>query len=1061
MLSSLTSENAQEPKEVKQRITKKLATSLRALQIRYVTTDDVVTSDDDDANALCVALEAVFIHGLKPKFIKAQTDKRNRRYKGRHVPLPQPAYWALLKAVTHRNVITELERVSYINTDVGRCRSWLRLALNDCLMECYFISLQREKSWLTEYYQPFALLLDAEDCDVVLSYLQGFASLTFSLSYKSSILNEWTATPLSLAGLWLDDSDRFTNGQYETHRRKSLDSVSQSSSSDDTNSSLLSESKGKMDSPLNLDANSASLQFSSSLSSEGLLHNRTTSSGIHSGSENSSCDADSAEMEESDKSHAEESEFDVSLLSGRNSPTVFLPTPHSGEVVSQPEKTTPQGIKCQGELDVKETPLTECAIKADLITPPASIKAPSSSLCTRSDKPSAPPEQPNPVICQNPTTEESHRGPTFKTSPENDAHENQIDKLPQAAQINDQADGCIYDKGSSQALEAPPASLASVTSVSKDKSGVCLSVPEHPIVAELPKSRSWISEDDFQRPELSLPTESTLSAPSIPSQPPSSEISDLSQVNKAFNVVHRRQIGLSNPFRGLLMMGDLERRALGMYKSFYCELTPIEFRMFLKGEDRVCLENCTLIRCESVGPVQSDGRFDLNFPAKRFHLRAPSRDEAQDWVDRIREALQKCRPQKDDTWEVLQFPDPPKTGQESPLLSPQRSPSSPVGSIKTESFDWVCPLKLEPDALKESVLYMKMDKKWTRCIFSLTERELRCYLAKNSEKVLHNIFGIEMVRDILPDASLGSPSCFKLVTSKGSLQLQAESSSEAKHWREMVRDVYLELADELALLAGTASFPIKSHIREHALFQYLLYIPSEKGLDSQNFKCAACHKQIGFQFGKAKHCAYSALYYCEWCHQDEGSVIPSRMVHNWDLTEQAVSRPALKFLNMVLNEPIINVPSVNSGLYQHSHTMHNISHSREKLRLLAEYLQTCRSGAFQELSKSLDNRTYLLDCAHTYSVQDFRQIANGEFELFLGAAVDLATKHVYDCDLCSQKGFICQICNQDEIIYPFQFETTTRCGDCKSVFHIPCKAEVKQCPRCLRRKKYQVQGVNM
>ncbi|OCT62331.1 hypothetical protein XELAEV_18043412mg [Xenopus laevis] len=1044
-----------------QRITKKLATSLRTLQIRYVTTDDVITSDDDDANTLCVALEAVFIHGLKAKFIKAQAEKRNRRYKGRHVPLPQPAYWPLLKAITHRNVISELERVSYINTDIGRCRSWLRLALNDCLMECYFISLQREKSWLTEYYQPFALLLDAEGCDVVLSYLQGLASLTFSLSYKSSILNEWTATPLSLAGLWLDDSERLTNGQYEHHRRKSLDSVSQSSSSDDTNSSLLCGSKGKMDSPLNLEPNSSSLQFSSSLCSEGLLHNQTTSSSIHSGSENSSCDADSAEMEESDKSHAEEYEFDISPMSGRDSPTVSGIASPSGEAVSESEKANPQVIKCREELDGKETPQAACALKADLGTPHASISAPSSSLGTRKERPCTPPEQHEPVMCQNVTTEETDRGPTFDISPENAACDNQTSKPPQVAQICDQSNSCIHDEDSCQAPEIPPASLLSVTPASKEKPEGSLSVQENPPMVKLPKSRSWISEDDFQRPERALPPESTQSGPLLPSQPPSSEISDLGPHNKAFNVVHRRQIGLSNPFRGLMMMGDLDRRILGIYKSFYCELTPVEFRMFLKGEDRVCLDNFTLIRCESVGPVQSDGRFDLHFPAKKLHLRAPSSNEAQDWVDRIREALQKCRPQKDDTWEVLQIPEPPKSGQESPLLSPQRTPSSPVGSIKSESFDWVCPLKSEPGALKESVLYMKMDKKWTRCIFSLTEKELKCFLAKNSEKVLHNIFGIEMVRDILPDASLGSPSCFKVVTSKGSLQLQAESSSEAKHWREMVRDVCLELTDELALLVGTANYPIKSHIREHALFQYLLYIPSEKGLDTQNFKCAACHKQIGFQFGKAKRCAYSALYYCECCHQDEDSVIPSRMVHNWDLTEQAVSRPALKFLNVVLNEPIINVLSVNSGLYQHSHTMYNISRSRERLRLLAEYLHTCRSGALQQLSNSLDNRTYLLECSHTYSVQDLRQIASGAFESFLEAAVDFAIKHVYDCDLCSQKGFICQICNQDEIIYPFQFETTTRCGDCKSVFHKPCKAEVKRCPRCVRRKRNQHQGVNM
>ncbi|NXL39479.1 PKHM1 protein, partial [Glaucidium brasilianum] len=58
---------------------------------------------------------------------------------------------------------SELEQLIFINTDVGRCRAWLRLALNDGLVECYLKLLLREKSRLPEYYQATALLLDAEE----------------------------------------------------------------------------------------------------------------------------------------------------------------------------------------------------------------------------------------------------------------------------------------------------------------------------------------------------------------------------------------------------------------------------------------------------------------------------------------------------------------------------------------------------------------------------------------------------------------------------------------------------------------------------------------------------------------------------------------------------------------------------------------------------------------------------------------------------------------------------------------------------------------------------------
>jgi len=95
----------------------------------------------------------------------------------------------------------ELEKLSFVGTEVGRSRAWLRLALNHGLLECYLASLFREGSKLQDYYQPSALLLHPEDREVLLSYVQGLASLSFSLSYKSAVLNQWTATPLALAGL--------------------------------------------------------------------------------------------------------------------------------------------------------------------------------------------------------------------------------------------------------------------------------------------------------------------------------------------------------------------------------------------------------------------------------------------------------------------------------------------------------------------------------------------------------------------------------------------------------------------------------------------------------------------------------------------------------------------------------------------------------------------------------------------------------------------------------------------------------------------------------------------
>lgn len=205
-------------------------------------------------------------------------------------------------------MITELEKISFVGTDVGRCRAWLRLALNHGLLECYLASLFREDSELRAHYQPSALLLNAEEREVLLSYLQGLASLTFNLSYKSAVLNEWTTTPLALAGLCpfsqVDTLDLPLNGgdQPKPTCKDLWDTVSQSSGSSDAldvqrgcpvmltgrGPGALHGSRTALNSSnLSLDTTGSS-QLSSSLSSDSLLQGQDPRSPA--GEQWSSCD---------------------------------------------------------------------------------------------------------------------------------------------------------------------------------------------------------------------------------------------------------------------------------------------------------------------------------------------------------------------------------------------------------------------------------------------------------------------------------------------------------------------------------------------------------------------------------------------------------------------------------------------------------------------------------------------------------------------------------------------------------------------------------------------------
>lgn len=97
----LSVENGLDPRAAIQVIKKKLVGSVKALQKQHVSLDTVVTSEDGDANTMCSALEAVFIHGLHAKHIRAEAGGKRKKHTHQK-PLPQPVFWPLLKAVTHK-----------------------------------------------------------------------------------------------------------------------------------------------------------------------------------------------------------------------------------------------------------------------------------------------------------------------------------------------------------------------------------------------------------------------------------------------------------------------------------------------------------------------------------------------------------------------------------------------------------------------------------------------------------------------------------------------------------------------------------------------------------------------------------------------------------------------------------------------------------------------------------------------------------------------------------------------------------------------------------------------
>lgn len=226
-----------------------------------------------------------------------------------------------------------------------------------------------------------------------------------------------------------------------------------------------------------------------------------------------------------------------------------------------------------------------------------------------------------------------------------------------------------------------------------------------------------------------------------------------------------------------------------------------------------------------------------------------------------------------------------------------------------------------------------------------------------------------------------------------------------------------------SIKARTLCFPSVFQVALN-LDEQLGRIPRERGLDVQNYCCLDCGQAIGMTFSKAHVCSYSGNYYCSKCMAQEEFLIPSRIVHNWDLKHYPVCQKAASYLQ---GKPaLLDLKVLNPRIYTAVDIMAQLQSLRIQLNLLRAYLFTCREPIIESLQKKVAPRDYLYEHVHQYSVADLLDVPNGILAQQLQKIVEFARSHVMNCWLCSQKGFICEVCNNPKVIYPFDMESTFR-----------------------------------
>lgn len=123
---------------------------------------------------------------------------------------------------------------------------------------------------------------------------------------------------------------------------------------------------------------------------------------------------------------------------------------------------------------------------------------------------------------------------------------------------------------------------------------------------------------------------------------------------------------------------------------------------------------------------------------------------------------------------------------------------------------------------------------------------------------------------------------------------------------------------------------------------------------------------------------------------------------------------------------------------------------------MRRYLTECRLAAASKLlENSVGTKRHLIQCVNMYSIADLIGVESGFIIEFLNKLFSIFEQHIRPCELCSGKGYVCEICSNIEILYPFD-DGAIICKECTTVFHRACWLRKNQkCPKCTRVKYRQ------
>ncbi|KAL6429183.1 hypothetical protein ACFW04_008134 [Cataglyphis niger] len=245
-------------------------------------------------------------------------------------------------------------------------------------------------------------------------------------------------------------------------------------------------------------------------------------------------------------------------------------------------------------------------------------------------------------------------------------------------------------------------------------------------------------------------------------------------------------------------------------------------------------------------------------------------------------------------------------------------------------------------------------------------------------------------------------------------------------------------------------------------YTYTKDICPEQGLSKQSYRCAECKVRITFKSAwvEPRLCDYSGLYYCQRCHWNTAMVIPARVIRNWDMEPRLVSRAAAQLLILLEDRSVLPLEELNPKLFTLVPDLSLVKRMRGEMQMMKRYLVLCLDACAQGLPWKIGLRTHMIENSSNYSIKDLIDLQSGILLDELRTAYDTMHAHItQQCQLCKARGHLCEICGNDEIIYPWDASSII-CPQCSAVHHRVCWAKRNHCcPRCARlQKRHALRG---